>query len=653
MSNNNKKGNLFQNWIGAARQAPSSQSKLESIALFAGMVLLSILLTCGARIHNYNQFAVGETSFMPNSYGDQCIMFILYALINVAAMGYAWFNATKNKNNKESSMLLGASVAAVGVAGLAVLVLFFAFDLMTINVAAQEYHMGAMAHFALLKNYFSQYGWLYLVPAAFAAFSFGLFGINRNRLPKTSGVYGQAKFSDKRDLKTMGAYNETGTIFGKDKDGKYLRYPLGNRTIISQPKGGKTAGAIIPALLTENRQCFVHDVKGELWAVTARQRHEQFGHEIVTLDPFRVTKKSEFTKDKSHELTNKFYCFNPFDFIPEDQSGRDRAITSIAHSIVVQGDYLNTDSVHFRECAVMLIEALIEWVVVKKPVKNLVEVRALLLQYKDDFKTLLQDLLDSGLEKCRDAASVILNVGSDEYGSVFSTTIRQLSWLGNSDLKELVSTTNFDFNDFLQNKMDIYVIMPEDQVKPQSRVVRMILSCIRNRLVQLTPSQMPDTYSLFIFDEQGQLGYCSIIEEMIEVLRAKGVVVWSVFQTFSQIMEYKKADLFIGSEMVQTFRVADDEGMKKITYLGGTRTVSTTSTSKNKNGGKNGNSSSISEQEHSANLINTDMISTLPFDEQLVFIHGQSPIHCEKLYYINEPFLQGTFDRNPVENLYK
>ena len=646
---NNKKGNLFQNWIGAARQAPSSQSKLEAMALFAGMVILSILLTCGARIHNYDQFAAGENSFMPNSYGDQCIMFVLYALINIAAMGYAWFNATKNKNNKESSILLGASVAAVGVAGLAVLALFLGFDLMTINVAAQEYHMGAMAHLALLKSYFNQYGWLYLIPSAFAAFSFGILGINRNRLPKTSGIYGQAKFADKRDLKTMGAYDETGTIFGKDPQGKYLRYPLGNRTIISQPKGGKTAGAIIPALLTENRQCFVHDVKGELWAVTARHRHEQFGHEIVTLDPFKVTKDADFIKDKSSELTDKFYSFNPLDFIPEDPLGRDRAITAIAHSMVVMGDYTHEDNPHFRDCAELLLEGLIEWVMAEHPVKNLVAVHDLLLQNKKTFKKMLDDMFKSSHQKAHSAASVIASIGEEEFGSIFSTTYRQLKWLSDENLRQLVSETNFEFDDFLKNKMDIFVVMPEDQVKPQSRVVRLMLSCFINKLVQLRPSQIPETKSLFIFDEQGQLGYCAIIEEMIEVLRAKGVVVWSVFQTFSQITAYKKADLFIGSEMLQTFRVADDEAIKRICYLGGTRTVSTTSTSKNKNGGKNGNSSSTSEQEHSADLITPGDVRTLPVDEQFVFIHGQDPIRCNKLFYLDEPTLQGTFDNNPIE----
>ncbi len=646
---NIKKGNLFQNWIGAARQVPSSQSKLESIALFWGMVILSILLTCGARIHNYNQFAAGGNRFMPNSYFDQCILFSLYAYANIGAMTYAWFNVIKSKHHPDGSILLGASVAAAGIAGLSILVLFFGFDLLTINLLAETERLSATAHLMLLKNYFGQYDGLYLIPASFAVFSFGIFGINRNRLPKTSGVYGEAKFANIRDLKTIGAYAETGSLFGKDRNGKYLRFPLGNRTIISQPKGGKTAGAIIPALLTENRQCFVHDVKGELWAVTARHRHQQFGHEIVTLDPHKVTKSKDFTADKPAALTSKFYCFNPLDFIPQDPVHRDRAISAIAHSMVEEGDYLNTDSSHFKDCAELLLEGLIEWVVAKESDKTLVKVHDLLLQSKEDFKALLQDLHDSDLRKARAAASVIFNIGSDEYGSVYSTTYRQLKWLSGDNMREMVSSTNFDFEKFLHSQMDIFVIMPEDLVKPHSRVLRLILSCFRNKLVQLLPSEIPEKYSLFIFDEQGQLGYCPIIEEMIEVLRAKGVVVWSVFQTFSQVMQYKKADLFIGSEMLQVFRIADNEGMRKITELGGTRTVRTTSTSKNKNAGRNGNSSSVSEQEHSANLINTDMISTLPMDEQIVFIHGQSPTHCRKLYYINEPFLQGTFDRNPVE----
>ena len=653
-NNKNKKGNLFQNWIGAAQHAPSSQSKLEAIVLFAGMVILSILLTCGARIHNYNQFAAGESNYMPNSYGDQCIMFALYALINIGAMGYAWLNATKNKNNKENAMLLGASVAAVGVAGLAALMLFLGYDMLTLSLTAEVYHLGMMAHLTLLKNYFSQYGWLYFIPGAFAAFSFAIFGINKNREPKTSGIFGTASFADKTALAEMNAYDETGSLFGKDEKGNYLYYPLCNRTIIAQPGGGKSTGIVTPALLTEDRPVFVNDPKGELWAVAGRHRHLTFNRESVVLDPYGVTRTAKFMEDKPASLISKVYTFNPLDLLAADPKMYDRTLESLVESLISPSKDSNSTTEHFNEASKTILKGLIEWVSKNKDEdpssRNLARVNEILNLETSELDTTVELMAASTFYHAKKAAAMLKNQSKGEHrDSLMTNTSRHLNWLDDLNMREFVAQSNFDLKDFLKGNMDVYVVLPSDQSSGK-KFVRAVLASLYNIFIQAAPEDRPDKQTLFIFDEQGQLGYFPDIEKMIAELRNCGIVIWSVFQDIGQINQYSKPGLFTGAPLKQFFNIDDIETMEWIQKLGGSRTIFTGSTSKSRSSGKQSSTNqSESEQETRTELIHSNEIREMNSDRQLVFIRSAKAILCEKTPYFNQPRFNGQYDKNPVD----
>jgi type IV secretory pathway TraG/TraD family ATPase VirD4 len=123
--------------------------------------------------------------------------------------------------------------------------------------------------------------------------------------------------------------------------------------------------------------------------------------------------------------------------------------------------------------------------------------------------------------------------------------------------------------------MDIYIILPEDQIKEHQRFVRMLLSLIMSYIVQTTPSELSKNKILFLLDELAQLGYCPDVEQAIEVLRARKLVGWTVFQTLNQIKRYKKPDLFLGAPIKQIFTNDDVETMQWKQALGGKQTVMT------------------------------------------------------------------------------
>jgi type IV secretion system protein VirD4 len=512
--------------------------------------------------------------------------------------------------------------------------------------------MGAMAHFALLKNYFSQYGWLYLIPAAFAIFSFAVFGINKNREPKTSGIFGTAEFADKTAFAEMNAYDESGSLFGKDEKGNYLYYPLCNRTIIAQPDGGKSTGVVTPALLTENRPLFVNDPKGELWAVAGRHRHLAFNRESVVLDPFNITRKGKFIENKPASLINKVYTFNPLDLLGEDPLMYDRTLESLVESLISPSKDGNSTTEHFNEASKTILKGLIEWVSKKEPPhkRNLITVNHNLNLETDKLNPIIDSMLASKFYHAKKAGAVLKNQSKGEHRDSLMTTVsRHLNWLDDINMREFVAQSNFDLKDFLKGNMDVYVVLPSDQSSAK-KFVRAVLASLYNIFIQADPEDRPDKKTLFIFDEQGQLGYFPDIEKMIAELRNCGLIIWSIFQDIGQINQYSKPGLFTGAPLKQFFNIDDIETMEWIQKLGGSRTIYTGSTSKSHSSGKQSSTNqSESEQETRTELIHTNEIREMNSDRQFVFIRSAKPILCEKIPYFKQRRFDGQYDKNPVD----
>ena len=179
------------------------------------------------------------------------------------------------------------------------------------------------------------------------------------------------------------------------------------------------------------------------------------------------------------------------------------------------------------------------------------------------------------------AANQISRVGADERGSILSTSYRQMDWMGDSNIQATLSNSNFDLTEFLKGNMDIFIVLPEDQVKEHNRLVRMLMALLMSQIVQANPSELPQQKMVFLLEELAQLGYCPDVEQCIEVLRARGVVVWTVFQTLSQIELFEKPDLFKGAPLKQIFTNDDTKTMEWIQTFGGKRTILTKTLSTN------------------------------------------------------------------------
>lgn len=472
---------------------------------------------------------------------------------------------------------------------------------------------------------------------------------------ETSGNFGTARFANINDLHRIHAFDSQNGIFVGAFENKAIYLPLYNKLTISPPGGGKTTSSSIPILLSHNGPAFVFDIKAELWAVTARYRSEVLGRKVVVIDPFHVTKGPDFTRDKPQVLLEE-YTLNPFDWIPEDKKKRDRMMNAFASSFVINE---GGSASHFDENAKILIRGYIDYLMsLDKDMRGLPMLYELMSENVEESQNTFMQM--SQLEgRASAAANQINRVGSDERGSILSTTYRQLDWIGDRNIQHTLSKSNFELKDFLKGNMDIYVVLPEDQVKEHNRLFRMIMSLLMNMIVQANPSDLPKKKMLFLMEEIAQLGACPDVEQCIEVLRARGVIIWTVFQTLKQIDRFATPDLFLGVPLKQIFTCDDVPTMQWVQTLAGKKTVLTKTLSTNTGdsrqkmqvfGGNVSNGEGESIHETGVDLIQLNEIRELPRDEQLVFVHGTKPIRCKKVRYFEHSDFQGKYDQNPLEN---
>lgn len=477
--------------------------------------------------------------------------------------------------------------------------------------------------------------------------------------------YGGAQWANSKDLLDYGYYIAQNHLYsGLDEKGERLYLPIKNRTVLAPAGGGKTSTVAIPLLLQYNGPIFSLDIKTELWTVAARHRFEKFRRRQIAIDPFnQIAKpalqyKADFTK-KPIEILTKFRI-NPFYEIPDEPDLRQRVLTSFSKSFIVrEGD--GNSSAHFYNNCESLVGGLIDYILKTQDKENqtFTTMLDLVQTPKDDINPMLEHMLEMGGQS-QFAASTLLGVGAEEYGSIFSTTKMQLQWLVDINIQDLMKTSDFSIKEFIDDKCDIYLILPTYAVKSHGRLFRMVLSLICSMINQHDDQLCGKKY-IFLCDEMAQIGKSTELEQLVEVYRTYDVVLCSIFQSTSQIEEFDKPDVFKDpgtGGILQFFKTKNPESMKWIQEVFGKRTLLQKTLSMNKGDSKQksqvfGGSTSKGEGEsvHSAgtDFVQIDEIREMPKDEQW-FLIDDKPIKSKKVPYYLDPFFSGTFDPNPFED---
>jgi type IV secretion system protein VirD4 len=347
--------------------------------------------------------------------------------------------------------------------------------------------------------------------------------MGRNRKSRT-GPW-QASWMDPGDIAQL-KRNKIGLPLALHK-GKLLRYAKndaqkwrgGHHLVVAGARGGKGVSAVIPAILDHQGPVVALDIKGENFATTRRHRQE-LGRKVAVLNPFGII------EDPSDQ-------FNPLDYIRPHDLARD--VDLVADGLVKpeagSGD-------HFSEMARQLVAGAIEVIVTQEDPerRNLVAVADLLLDA--EFDATLQawaDNWDLVGHRPAQVAATLLKAGDKERGAIQTTVSKAFAWTQSDGMRHFLEQSSFRMDDLLEDKVDLFIAVPPDQVDKQAVFMRMFINLVLGTVVREAGRHKVKSPILLVLDEFVRMGRMEQILNIANVAAGQGIEALFVTQDTGQV----------------------------------------------------------------------------------------------------------------------
>ena len=289
---------------------------------------------------------------------------------------------------------------------------------------------------------------------------------------------------------------------------------------IFAPTGvGKGVSFVIPHLLTCPESTVVVDFKGENYRATAKAR-ERMGHRIVVLDPFHVVTQTPDT-------------FNPLVQINADSPLAIDDCRALAESLVIRTGQEREP--HWCDAAEMNIAGITSFVVQHAPPddRSLQTVRDLLTnpaEMEAAINVMCQSPAWDGM--LARMGYQLTHFKDKELASTLTTTGRFLRFLDTLAIAESTKQSSFDPADLLKGKMTVYLILPPEQIRVQSPLLRLWISSLLRTVVR---GGLKEQKVHFLLDEAASLGHMDALDDALAIGRGYGLRIQWYFQSVSQL----------------------------------------------------------------------------------------------------------------------
>lgn len=343
----------------------------------------------------------------------------------------------------------------------------------------------------------------------------------------------RARWMNRREILQL-RHNAKGLPLGM-VDGAILRYlpnqqqgwRQGHHVAIAGTRAGKGVSVVIPAIIDHDGPVAVLDIKGENFTATQRYRRS-LGRNVYVLNPFSVHEPS-----KAH--------FNPLSFIRTEHLVRD--IDVIAEGLVRSE---SGNGAHFADMAKMVVATVIEYIMTQKPQheRGIIEVMDLI--FSADFEKVLaiwaNDPETYG-RRISGAAATYLSAGENERGAIKTTMKKAFDWARSDEMRTFLTGSTNAFADLFNNKGDLFIVIPLDQVEAQSVFMRLIINIILAMSVRFDGGRKPEKNVLLVLDEFVRLGRMEKLLNIANVAAGCGIEALFITQDKGQIESvYGKGD---------------------------------------------------------------------------------------------------------------
>ncbi|CUU75030.1 type IV secretory system conjugative DNA transfer family protein [Campylobacter hyointestinalis] len=378
--------------------------------------------------------------------------------------------------------------------------------------------------------------------------------------------YGSARFATPDDFKKMSINYKNGLVLGclniDSENPKFLRATRPLATLVVAPPGsGKTAGMIIPNLLSIPNSSVTLDIKGELYQKTAGYRQKYFKNEIQLFSPFSwdntlffnpfdysIVKDMEYIRIKklADQIANTI-------FVTEKDKENDHWVLSAKTLFVFFAEYFMQKNKHttLGELAQapkadyfdMLEDQFLEEALEEQDEDDPEKTRK--RDYDvDTFKIWLkQTANDTSIdESTRNQARAYSKAAENEFASIKSTYDTFMKVFSHPQVASATSKMSFAFEDLREKRISMYVVIQTEDMEILAPLIRIFIETLFKKLMSGKENSDPDKFIYCFLDEFVRFGKMPFLLEAPALCRSYGLLPVFVTQAYEQIKKYYGED---------------------------------------------------------------------------------------------------------------
>lgn len=334
--------------------------------------------------------------------------------------------------------------------------------------------------------------------------------------------YGSAHWASNREIRKMGLRANTGLLLGRTGR-RFLRTDQPLSVLLLAPPGtGKTAGVVVPTLLSCGNSMIVNDVKGELYQLTSKRR-------------------AEFSKVVKFAPGQKDSCrWNPLgkEALPSDWNDIVVHVERIA-SVLFLGDEESKTKVDYwplEAASAFIFYAL--YLIHKNGETSIPEVRSFALA-ADDPQAAIAAILDEddGLPaRVTEEGNGLVAKADREFSGVFGTFKSKLNAFADPYVQRAMSGNDFAFADFRRERTTLYLTIKPEDIQRLAPLLRLLFE--QAALYILSTAPKPDDYTItLVLDEFVRLGRLKEVLNMPALSRGNRGNAILIAQNHAQISE--------------------------------------------------------------------------------------------------------------------
>jgi len=279
----------------------------------------------------------------------------------------------------------------------------------------------------------------------------------------------------------------------------------GHHAIIAGTRAGKTAACIMTAVLHPHDGPIVAtDIKGEIFAVCHKYR-ESLGRRQIAINPYRVG-------------VNTTSCLNPMDYLRPHALRRDALL--LADGLISPSErtaeYIGINA---RQIVAVALE--LAATIAPPSDRHLLTIKNMLLGPNADFEEWQRTTICSG--RVAEMGARICNMDNRMKDNVFSHIGQCLDWLNDDSVRDIITSSDFDWDELLDSKIDLYVIVPQDQIGPLAGFLRVFMNMALGAVTRQDGRRKAKDKILMALDEFTRFGRMEKILEIATVSAGGGV----------------------------------------------------------------------------------------------------------------------------------